>query len=130
MIRQSVSIVCVLATGLALGGCSRTIAREFTGHRVAPQSLASLQLDSTTSAEIEQQFGEPDERAPDGTLTYRYQSIRHDRPRFAGLTVPFTAGNNEIIEHTVEFHFENGVLSRICRTRALAGQAVPSEPHS
>jgi hypothetical protein len=116
----------MLIIAVGLQGCDRSVATEVRGHRIKQSALGTLQLKQTTEAEIESQFGEPDERAPDGAVTYRYSTIRRLHPRFAGLTLPISTGN-EVTEHTVTFHFKDGVLSRICRTRSLPGASAPSD---
>jgi hypothetical protein len=115
-------VVLLLAVGLT--GCDRSVATEVRGHRIKQGALSVLHLQQTTAAEIESQFGEPDERAADGAVTYRYSTVRRLQPRFAGLTLPISTGE-ETTEHTVTFHFASGVLSRICRTRSLPGSPAP-----
>jgi hypothetical protein len=125
------SLSCTLfAFFIAVGlpGCDRSVATEVRGHRIKQSALGTLQLNQTTEAEIESQFGEPGERAPDGAVTYRYSTIRRLHPRFAGVTLPISTGK-EVTEHTVTFHFKDGVLSRICRTRSLPGAPAPSGSH-
>jgi hypothetical protein len=117
----------LIAAGLA--GCGRSVATEVRGHHIKQSALAALHLEHTTASDIETQFGEPDERAADGAVTYRYATVRQLHPQVAGWTLPISTGE-EVTEHTVTFHFKGGVLNRICRTRSLAGAPAPSDSHS
>jgi hypothetical protein len=111
-------------TTLLLTGCERSVVTEVRGHRIPAAQLRELRLQSTTPTEIETRFGQPDDRANDGALTYRYATVTRVRPRVAGLALPIR-GREQVIEHTVTFRFENGVLSRICQTRSLPDQSPP-----
>lgn len=99
----------------ALTGCSEQTVTELRGHPVPAAALDQLRLGQTTPGEIEQRFGPPDERTPDGALTYRYARVSRATRRLAGMALP---GRERVEEHAVTFRFERGALARICQTRS------------
>ena len=66
-----------------------------TQRHVRSADLDKIRLGETTPSEVEQLFGAPDVRGADGSITYG--------------TAPAAP--------TVTFRFENGTVSKICRTR-------------
>lgn len=123
------NLVFTLVIAAGLPACDRSVATEVRGHHVTQSALAALRMEKTTEADIQGQFGEPDERTADGAVTYRYSTVRRLHPRLAGLTLPISTGE-EVTEHSVTFHFKDGVLSRICRTRSLPGAPAPPDFHA
>jgi len=103
---------------LVLCGCDHSVVTEARGRRIPSSQLSALNIGSTTVADIESQFGDPDERASDGALTYRYTTVRQVRRQFAGWTVSLLPADERVTVHAVTFRFTGGKLSRICRTRS------------
>lgn len=109
------SVLAYLACALALAACQDRVATAVTGHVIPPRALSNVALGKTTATEVTTLFGEPDERAPDGSMTYRSRTVRTTVPAL----VHWSARSDERIdEETVTFRFENGTVAKICRTRS------------
>ena len=98
---------------LVLGVVTMCGCRQGTAFQSEPQRphavadlVAQVSLGRTTAGDIERQFGAADERAPDGSLVYRFETVRSRGGR--------TRTQNE----TITLRFAGGVLSKICRTRS------------
>jgi len=100
-----VALLALLATA-----CQPASAVETRGHAIPPASLKDVSLGKTTQADIVAQFGEPDERPPDGSLVYRSTRVR----RSGGLW----SHEEKVEDESVTFRFENGAVAKICRTRS------------
>jgi len=100
---------------LLLAACDGSPQTELRGHPIPPRDLDAVALGKTTPPEIVARFGEPDERAPDGALTYRSSIVRRVRAGLGGL---WRTSEEKVEEESVTFRFENGALARICRSRS------------
>jgi hypothetical protein len=96
-----------LITGAALAGllslCACRVPESDAdlgprGVEIRSRHLQTMRLGETTPEEVERRFGVPDERGPDGTLTYRW-------------TIRERGGS-------VRFQFAGGALSKLCRERS------------
>ena len=86
----------LLGAACLVSACSRPAESDaHTQHQIRATDLDQVRLGVTSPAEIEHLFGAPETRDADGSVVYG-----------VGPTAP-----------TVTFHFENGTVSRICRTR-------------
>ena len=86
---------------LVLPACEvRESTAELTPRRdpIRSMDLVDLQVGKTSPAQIEQQFGPPDERRQDGALVYRW--------------------TNERGRGSITFQFAGGALSQLCRERS------------
>jgi len=95
-----------LGAALLAAGCQSRVESEVRGRRIRSSDLERVAFGQTTASEVERLFGAPDERAPDGALTY-HSSLVH---RQGGA-------EQQVKAESVTFRFEDGVLSRVCRSR-------------
>ena len=95
--------------------CRETLGTEVRGRRIARADLRQVSLGRTTPAEVEERFGVPAAREPDGALTYRFALVRRSVRHVGGWTI---STDEHVDEHAVTFRFAHGVLARICRTRS------------
>lgn len=96
MARLSRAVLLLGVTCVLFSACSRPAESDsHTQPHIRATDLDQVRLGLTTPTEIEQLFGAPDTRESDGSLVYGIAP-----------TAP-----------TVTFHFVNGTVSRICRTR-------------
>jgi hypothetical protein len=109
------SVAWLLACGLALVACKDRVATAVSGHVIPPRALSNVALGKTTAAELTTLFGEPDERAPDGSMTYRSRTVRTTVPALVHWS---SQDDEQVDEETVTFRFENGAVAKICRTRS------------
>lgn len=92
-----------LAVVLGVSAC-RPQDRQGEGRRIiVTAELDQLHLGQTTPTQVEDLFGAPDQREADGAITY---------------TGRVAARANARPDESVTFRFENGLLSKICRTRS------------
>jgi len=96
-------LIAALAAPLVLVACQHGGDPGGRAGAIRPTDLRQLVFGRTTGGDVERLFGVPDERAPDGALTYR-GALASRRKRSDA--------------ETVTFRFTNGVLSRICRSRS------------
>jgi hypothetical protein len=94
--------------------------RPADARAIRSSDLRDLTLGTTSVAQIEQRFGEPDERAIDGALIYRWATVRRPDQSLGFRTIDATLGDGEQVvrEESVKFQFAGGVLSKICRERS------------
>jgi hypothetical protein len=104
-----------LALVVLLIGCERSLVTEVRGHPTPARRLRELTIGRATPADVESVFGPPDERAPDGALTYRSATVRRQLHRVAGWTL---SASEQVEERTTTFRFTGGMLSKICRSRS------------
>ena len=97
-------LACFLAAA-TICGCEREVSSS-RRPRGASDLVRHMTVGQTTAADIEQRFGLPDDRPPDGSLVYRFRRVPHEGAR----------GDTET--ETVTLRFERGVLQKICRTRS------------
>jgi hypothetical protein len=97
-----------LALASAAGGwsCQRGEAAPDRRPSSAADAIRQVRLGQSTASDLEQRFGVPDERAPDGALVYRFES-----PREHG-------GRMQAEAETVTFRFAGGKLAQVCRRRS------------
>jgi hypothetical protein len=90
-----------------------------TARAIRPTDLKDLTLGKTSVADIEQRFGEPDERATDGAMTYRWATVRQSDRSLGLRTVDATLqpGEEVVREESVTFRFAGGLLNKICNER-------------
>lgn len=98
-----------------LGACDQQrYETVLTGHPVRKSHVTKLAIGKSSQNEVEQVVGVPDEIGPDGSMVYRATAVR--RTLNAGGTASANAA--EVVgQRTTTFRFENGVLTKICRTR-------------
>jgi hypothetical protein len=109
------SAAAFLLAACLLAACAQSSATEVRGHPIRPHDLDAMALGKTTPPEIVARFGEPDERAADGSITYRSSVARRSRSGLVGL---WHANEEKVEDETVTFRFENGALAKICRSRS------------
>ena len=89
-------------------GCGQGTASQSGPQR--PRAVADLVTQvspgHTTADDVERQFGAPDERAGDGSLIYRFETVRR------------RGGQTRTETETVTLRFARGVVSKICRKRS------------
>jgi hypothetical protein len=87
---------------------------------ILPSQLKDLALGKTSVADIEQRFGEPDERAIDGAMTYRWEMVRLPDQTLGVRKVDATLepGERLVRKESVTFRFADGLLSKICQERS------------
>jgi hypothetical protein len=97
-----------LALASAVGGwsCQRGEAAPDRRPSSAVDAIRQVRLGQTTPSDVEQRFGVPDERAPDGALVYRFDSTRE------------RGGRMRAEAETITFRFAGGKLAKVCRTRS------------
>jgi hypothetical protein len=102
MTHPSLRFLLPLAMGILAGSCGGSVeSARSPSHVVSIEALRQMQLGKTTPSDVEQTFGAPDERGADGALVYRADvAVRHGNVR----------------AETVTFRFENGTLSKLCRS--------------
>ena len=102
------TLIALVLGVVTMCGCQQGTAFQSEPQRphAAANLVARVSLGRTTASDIERQFGTADERAPDGSLVYRFETVRSRGGR--------TRTQNE----TITLRFAGGVLSKICRTRS------------
>jgi hypothetical protein len=87
---------------------------------IRPSQLKDLTLGETSVADIEQRFGEPDERAIDGAMTYRWETVRKADQTLGVRTVGATLepGEKLVRKESVTFRFAGGLLNKVCQERS------------
>src|SRR5262245_23245095 len=72
------TLMALVLCAATMWGCDKGTASQSEPER--PRTVADLVLQvtlgHTTADDAERQFGAPDERAPDGSLVYRFQTVR------------------------------------------------------
>jgi len=99
-----------------LGACDQQrYETVLTGHPVHTRQVAKLSVGKSSQNQVEEAVGVPDEIGPDGSMVYRATAVRRT-VRGGGTT---SADAAEVVgQRTTTFRFENGVLTKICRTRS------------
>jgi hypothetical protein len=113
--RSAVPLAAILASVLLFSCGKRDPIVEMRGHLIRTRELEGVSIGQTTAKEVVARFGEPDEHAPDGSLTYRATRFVRTGPTLAAWSF---GREKQISEETVTFRFENGALAKICRKRS------------
>jgi len=102
------TLIALVLSAATMGGCQQGTASQSGSERprAAADLVTRVSLGQTTAGDAERQFGAADERTPDGSLVYRFQTVRH------------RGGQTRTRTETVTLRFADGVLSKICRNRS------------
>ena len=109
-------LACLLLLPLLLGACARRSETVLTGHAVHARDLARLTIGASTPDDVQRVLGEPDERGPDGALTYRATAVRRSGRALGAF--PVGVETQVVGQRSATFRFAGGVLTRICRARS------------
>src|SRR4029453_11104480 len=106
------TLMALVLCAATLCGCSQGTAPQ-SGPRRPRRGGAGVvargSLGHTTADDAERQFGAPDERAGDGSLVYRFETVRR------------RGGQTRTETETVTLRFARGVGSKICPPGPAAG---------
>ena len=105
-VRAVLLALALTSAGAGGWGCHRGEAAPDRRPASAAEAIRQVRLGQTTASDLEQRFGAPDERAPDGALVYRFESTREH------------GGRMRAEAETVTFRFAAGKLAKVCRTRS------------